>query len=399
MKIKLQDINVDNKKVLLRVDYNVPIKEGKILDDNKLRASLQTINYLLDHNCKIIILSHLGKVKKEEDKKNNTLEPVAKKLKELVNTKVIFSKQTRNYTLEEMVEKLQPKEILVLENTRFEDVPDNLESGCDLQLASYWAGLADIFVLDAFASMHRVHASTAGIAKFIPSCIGFLVQKEMEMLDKVIINPEKPFTIIMGGAKVDDKLKVMNKLLPKADHFLLTGGIANTFLKVLGINIGESLVSDDEEVLSEVKDMLLKYKDKILLPYDCIVGKNYDDSYIELKNIHDLDNDDVIKDLGSKSIEEYKKIIDESKTIFLNGTAGVYEDERFANGTKEMLNIISSSKAITIVGGGDAVSAVRNFNYESKFKYISTGGGATLKYIENGTLDALKYIEDEVEKL
>ena len=221
MKIKLQDINVDNKKVLLRVDYNVPIKEGKILDDNKLRASLQTINYLLDHNCKIIILSHLGKVKKEEDKKNNTLEPVAKKLKELVNTKVIFSKQTRNYTLEEMVEKLQPKEILVLENTRFEDVPDNLESGCDLQLASYWAGLADIFVLDAFASMHRVHASTAGIAKFIPSCIGFLVQKEMEMLDKVIINPEKPFTIIMGGAKVDDKLKVMNKLLPKADHFYL----------------------------------------------------------------------------------------------------------------------------------------------------------------------------------
>ena len=395
MKMKLQNMDIDNKKVLLRLDLNVPMKDGKILDDNKIQASLQTINYLVDHNAKIIILSHLGKVKTEQDKLNNSLEVVARRLKELVNTKVIFSKQTKSVYLTDLVNKLNSKDILVIENTRFEDVPNKLESNCDPELSSYWASLADVFVMDAFASMHRVHASTAGVCKYIPSCIGFLVQKEMDMLDKCVNNPEKPFTIIVGGAKLDDKLRVINKLINKCDHMLLTGGLANTFLKVLGFNIGESIVSHDELVIDEVKELLMKYKDKILLPFDVIVGNKYNDDYIEMKTISNIDNEDIIKDLGRKTLDEYKKIIDESATIFLNGTDGVYEDNRFANGTKEMLDIISNSKAITVVGGGDSVSAVRNFGYQSKFKYISTGGGATLKYIENGTLDALSYINDE----
>lgn len=399
MKMKLQDMDVDKKKILLRVDYNVPIKDNKIIDDSKIVRSLQTINYLLEHNCKIIILSHFGKIKKEEDKVNNSLEIVAKRLKKLVDTKVIFSKQTRSYVLEEMVNTLNEKEILVLENTRFEDVPNNLESGNNPQLASYWAGLADIFVMDAFASLHRVHASTAGVAKFIPSCIGFLVQQELEMLDKYVINAEKPFTIIMGGAKVDDKLNLLNKLLPKCDHLLLMGGLANTFLKVLDINIGESLASNDNNVLDSVKNLLVNYKEKIMLPFDVVVSNNYDESYITRKLVNQIDKNDIIKDISTQTLSEYKKIIDSSKTIFLNGTAGIYEDVKYANGTKELLDILVMSNANVIVGGGDSASSVNNFKQDNDFVYISTGGGATLKYIESGKLDALDYIDDELETL
>ena len=399
MKMKLQDMNVDKKKIVLRVDYNVSIKNGEIIDDSKIVRSLKTINYLIDHDCKIIVLSHLGKVKKEEDKAKNSLEIVAKRLKELVSTKVIFSKQTRSDALKDLVDKLNEKEILVLENTRYEDVPNNLESSNDPDLASYWASLGDIFVMDAFASLHRVHASTAGIAKYIPSCIGFLVQEELEMIDKYVINAEAPFTIIMGGAKVDDKLSLLNKLLPKCDHLLLMGGLANTFLKVLGINIGESLASTNPDILESVKTLLYKYKDKILLPFDVIVTNNYDDSYIVRKLINQIDKNDIIKDISTTTLDEYKKIIDSSKTIFLNGTAGVYEDIKYANGTKELLDILVKSDANVIVGGGDSSSSVNSFKKDNDFVYISTGGGATLKYIEDNHLKALDAINDEVETL
>lgn len=399
MKMKIQDMDINGKKVLLRVDYNVTIKDGNIIDDSKIVRSLKTINYLLDHNCKIIILSHLGKVTKEEDKLKYSLEIVAKRLKELVNTKVIFSKQTRDMELNKLINNLKEKEIVVLENTRFEDVPNKLESNNDPKLASYWASLADIFVIDAFASLHRVHASTAGIAKLLPSCIGFLVQEELEMLDRYVINAQKPFTIIMGGAKVDDKLSLLTKLLPKCDHLLLMGGLANSFLKVLGINIGESLVSHDEKVLNNIKSLLVTYKDKIMLPFDVIVSNNYDDSYITRKLINQLDNNDIIKDISTKTLEEYKKIIDDSKTIFLNGTAGIYEDIKYANGTKELLDILVKSDADVIVGGGDSSSSVNSFKQDNDFVYISTGGGATLKYIESNHLDVLDYVDDEIEVL
>lgn len=399
MKERLQNMNVNNKRVVLRCDFNVPIKNGKILDNNKILQSLETIQYLIDHKCKIIILSHLGRVKVEADKAKNTLLPVAEELKKLLSVKVIFSKQTRSTALSELALSLKSGQILLLENTRYEDVPNNLESGNDPQLASYWASLGDVFVMDAFGSAHRKHASTNGIAKFIPSCIGFLIQKEITMLNDYVLNPEKPFTIIMGGAKIDDKLELMNKLLPKCDYMLLMGGLANTCLEVLGFNVGTSIVSKNPKILSDVKEMLLKYKDKISLPYDAIVGNDFDDNYIQHKLISKIEANDAIKDIGSKTIEEYKKIILKSMTVFVNGTAGIYEDKRYANGTKEMYSILANSGVSVIVGGGDAVSAVRKFGFENSFNYISTGGGATLEYIVNESLPAMDIIPDENETL
>ena len=399
MKCLLQDTNVLNKRVIVRCDFNVPVKDGRILDDTKIKASLETINYLIDKNCKIILLSHFGKVKTEEDKRKYSLKIVAERLNKLVSSNVIFSPETRSSLLEIKATELQPKEILLVENTRFEDVPNGFESNNDPQLAAYFASLGDVFVLDAFASSHRMHASTSGIAKFIPSCLGFCVQKEMEMLNKYVLNPVSPFTIIMGGAKITDKLPLIEKLLPKCNHMLLTGGLANSCLKSLGLNVGKSLASDEAETLIKVKDILREYNKKIVLPFDAIVGKKYDDNYVASKDINKVSSDEIVGDIGPKTLNVYKKIIDESKTIFMNGTAGIYEDAKFSNGTLELLNIVTSSMAKTIAGGGDCIGAIRKFNMMDKFTYISTGGGATLEYIINETLPAIAAISDKEEIL
>lgn len=395
MKKTIQEMDVKNKKVLLRCDFNVPIKNGKILDDSKIVASLKTINYLISEGAKIIILSHFGKVKKEEDKKTNSLAPIASRLQELVNTKVIFSMYTRSINLETKIDSLNPGEIIVLENTRFEDVPDNLESGNDPQLAMYWAGLADIFCLDAFGSAHRSHASTVGVAKYIPNCIGFLIQDEMRALDENILNPQRPLTIIMGGAKVEDKMELIESLLPLCDHLLITGGIANSCLYMLGFEIGSSLRCTDPSILTKIQELLVNNREKIHLPVDVIVGRNYDDSYVKHVTLKDINEDDAIFDIGMKTIERYKDIILNSKTIFINGTAGKYEDNKFAMGTRELLNIVANSNATKIVGGGDGVSAVKYFKLENKFNHLSTGGGATLEYIINGSLPAIQNINEK----
>lgn len=307
MKCLLQEMDVLNKRVIVRCDFNVPVKDGKILDDTKIKASLETINYLIDKNCKIILLSHFGKVKTEEDKKKYSLRIVAERLNELVSSNVIFSPETRSSFLEIKAMELQPKEILLVENTRFEDVPNGFESNNDPQLAAYFASLGDIFVLDAFASSHRMHASTSGIAKFIPSCLGFCVQKEMDMLNKYVLNPEMPFTIIMGGAKIADKLPLIEKLLPKCSHMLLTGGLANSCLKSLGLKTGESLATVDAETLIKVKDILREYNKKIVLPFDAIVGKKYDETFAASKDINKIENDEIIGDIGPKTLKIYKK--------------------------------------------------------------------------------------------
>ena len=392
----IQNMNVDNKTIVLRCDFNVPIKDNQILDDYKIVKSLDTIKYLLDHNCKIVILSHLGKVKTEQDKVNNSLEIVAKRLKTLLNTNVIFSKVIMHDALKQKILSMNQKDIILLENTRFMDVPNKLESKCDDNLSKYFASLGDIFVMDAFGSSHRRHASTYGISKYLPSCVGFLIQEEVNNLNKYVINAEHPFTIIMGGAKIDDKLELMYKLLPKCDYMLLTGGLANTCLKVLGFKIGKSICSKDVDALAIVKEFLLTYKNKIILPYDVIVTNTYSDNYVNQKNIDSIDSNEEIKDIGGKTILNYKEIINKSKTVFVNGTAGVYEDNRFANGTKEILNILSKTQADVIVGGGDAASSARTLGYGDSFKFISTGGGATLDYIINEKLAAL---EEEVEVL
>ena len=394
MKRRIQDMDVKNKRVLLRCDFNVPVKDGVILDDSKIVAALFTIDYLVKQGAKVIIMSHFGKVKTEEDKEKNSLAIVASHLQKLVNTKVVFSKQPRSLYLEGKIEEMNPGEILVLENTRFEDVPNKLESGNDSQLAMYWAELADIYCLDAFGSAHRKHASTYAIANYLPSCIGFLVQKEIEMLDGYILNAKKPFTIVMGGAKVEDKVELIESLLPRCDHLILVGGIANSCLATLGFNVGSSLRTKDPEVLSKIKDILIQYKDKIVLPVDAIIGREYSEE-IEHVNIDKVFDDDIIYDIGMKSVNKFKEIIDESETIFVNGTAGKYEDKRFANGTRALLETIVNSKAVKIVGGGDGVSAVKHFNLGDRFTFLSTGGGATLEYIINEGLPAIDNILDK----
>lgn len=397
----LKNTDIKNKRVVLRCDLNVPIKDGFILDDSKIKASLETINYLMDNNCKIIILSHLGKVKTPADKAKNSLEPVYNRLRELLKREIYFSRETRAVNLYMQVENMLPKDVLLLENTRFEDLNGNLESGCDPQLSMYWASLCDVFVMDAFGTSHRKHASTYGISKYVPSCIGFLVEKELIALDKFIINGKRPLTIVMGGAKIEDKISLIEKFLDKCDHLLLTGGIANTFLKVLNINVGASLCSKNPEILEKVKNILLNYREKIMLPLDVVVANTYDKNYIKYKRLNELDADDIIYDCGNKTIERYKSIIEESETIFVNGTMGRYEDLRFANGTKEFLNMLANSNKILVAGGGDSVSAINNFGFKDSFTYLSSGGGATLEYLTTNNLPGLDGIDedDEVETL
>lgn len=397
----LKNTDVKNKRVVLRCDLNVPIKDGFILDDSKIKASLETINYLIENDCKIIILSHLGKVKTKADKAKNTLEPVYNRLRELLKREIYFSRETRAVNLYMQVESMLPKDVLLLENTRFEDLNGNLESGCDPQLSMYWASLCDVFVMDAFGTSHRKHASTYGISKYVPSCIGFLVEKELTCLDKFVINGKRPLTIVMGGAKIEDKIGLIEKFLDKCDYLLLTGGIANTFLKVLNINIGASLCSKNPEILEKVKNMLLNYRDKIMLPLDVIVANTYDENYVKYKRLNELDENDIILDCGNKTIEKYKTAIDKSETVFVNGTMGKYEDIRFANGTKEFLRMLSLSNKILVAGGGDSVSAINNFGYTNAFTYLSSGGGATLEYLTTNKLPGLEGIDedDEVEVL
>ncbi len=399
MKQRLQNMNVDNKTVLVRVDYNVPVQGNEILDDTKIKGSLKTIEYLLDKNCKVVLFSHFGKVNSKEDFIKNSLSPIASHLSTLLGQEVYFSKENFGAEVVDRVKKLKPKEILLLENTRFLDVPKKLESKCDPQLSEFWASLGEVFINDAFGSSHRKHASTYGISEYLPSGIGFLMQQEIEMLTEYVLNPKKPFTLIMGGAKLDDKIDLITSLIPKCDYLLCGGGIANTFLKTLGFPIGESLASTSMEIRDKAKEILLHNKEKMKLPLDAIVGNTYDSNYIKYKLIDKIEPNEMILDISAKTIEEFKPIIEKSKTIFLNGTVGLYENPKYANGTKELLSLLKKSKANVIVGGGDAASSVLNLGYEDAFTYISTGGGATLEFLATGNLPAIENIPEEIETL
>ena len=381
----IKDIEIKNKKVILRSDLNVTIKDGKIIDDTKIIKSLTTINYLLENNNSIIILSHLGKVKSESDKEKNTLYPVYLRLKELLETNIYFSNTPKGHELEILTNKLEPKEIIIVENTRHMDYPEKLESKCDLELSKYWAGLGDIFINDAFGTSHRCHASNYGIKEYIDSAYGFLIEEEKERLDELINNPEKPFTVIMGGAKVEDKLKLISELLKNCDNLIVGGGIANTFIYANGYEIGNSLVS--LENINEIKELIKLYKDKIIIPIDFYVENNTEKKY---RKLNEIKKEDIIYDIGEETIKLYKEIIDKSNTIFINGTVGLYEDERFKYGTKELLNILKNSKGKTYVGGGDAVSATNKLGYGDSFYFKSTGGGATLEYIINKSMSSLE---------
>lgn len=372
---------ISSKKVILRCDFNVPIKDGVITDNSKIIKSLDTIKHLLDNDNIVIIFSHFGRVKKEEDKEKNSLKVVYEELKKYIDLDFVEDPLNLDDVLN------ASKKCFLVENTRFTDVPLKRESANDLELAKYWARFGDVFVLDAFGSMHRAHTSTAGISKFLPTYIGFLGEKELKNLEILIKNEEHPFVVIMGGAKVDDKIKIIESMLPKCDKLVLTGGILNTFLKSAGKNIGQSLASDDAEILANVKKVLANYQEKIFFTNKFIVKRGEEVLEITLDGIQD---EDVIYD----NITNLKDILEETKLVFFNGTCGKYEDKDYERGTLSLLNALSSCNAKVIIGGGDTVSAVTNLGFGEKFSYLSSGGGATLEYVAYGELKALEYIKD-----
>ena len=387
MKKTIRDYDLNGKKVIIRVDFNVPIKDGVIKDDNRIRESLKTINYAIDNNAKVILLSHLGRIKEESDLAKNDLAPVAKRLSELLGKEVIFSPTTRD--LEKYVDNMKEKDVLLVQNTRYEDLDGKKESSNDKELASYWASLGEIFINDAFGTSHRAHASNVGIASILPNGIGFLVEKELKELD--LTNIERPFTVILGGSKVSDKIGVIENLVNIADYILIGGGMAYTFLSAAGFNIGSSLL--DSENIEFCKSMLGKYPDKIILPTDSIVTKEVSENspYME-KYITDFDNDDIGVDIGYSTVKLFKENLVNSKTVIWNGPVGIFEMDNFSKGTKELLEILSKLDAKVIIGGGDTASAAINFGYKDAFSHISTGGGASLELLEGKKLPGIESI-------
>lgn len=392
MKKTIKDYNLEGKKVIIRVDFNVPIKDGIITDDNRIRESLETINYALEHNAKIILLSHLGRVKEESDKETNTLEPVALRLSELLDKEIIFVTETRGELLENEINNMKNKDIILVENTRFEDLNGKLESGNDEELGKYWASLGDVFINDAFGTCHRAHASNVGIAKHLPNGVGFLVEKELKIIGNAIENPKRPFTVILGGSKVSDKIGVIENLVKIADNILIGGAMAFTFIKSQNIEIGSSLL--DEENIEFCKKMLEQHKDKIILPIDVVTSTNLEKTENKKECfINDMKSNDIGLDIGHQTIKLFKTILDESKTIIWNGPVGKFEMEDYSNGTKQLCEIIKD-KEITIIGGGDTASAVINLGYKDAFTHISTGGGASLEMLEGKILPGIDIIED-----
>ena len=394
----ISDLAVSGKKVIVRVDFNVPHKGDVITDDNRVQAALPTIRYLLEHEAKVILLSHLGKVnhkdpeKTEADKKKNDMRPVAGCLQGfLPQNKVYFVDATRGPLVEEAVAKLKNGEVLLLQNTRYEAG----EAKNDPELGKYWASLGDLFVTDAFGSVHRAHASTVGIPSYLPSAVGYLIEKELMYLGKALDNPKRPFVAVLGGAKVSDKIGVIENLLKIADKVIVGGGMAYTFYKAKGWNIGTSLLEADKVAIA--KEFLEKGKGKLILPVDTVIAEEFDDP----KQISTVFSDAIPDgfmgmDIGEKSAELFAQELAGAKTVFWNGPMGVFEKPAFANGTIRVCEAIANLKdCMSIIGGGDSASAAKNLGYAEKFTHISTGGGASLEYMEGKELPGIAVIEDK----
>lgn len=373
--------NVHDKRVLVRVDYNVPIEDNKITDDTRILSSLETIKYLVDNGAKIILLSHRGRVKSKEDKEKNSLEIVAKHLSTLIDTPVYFVPVTRGDILEKTIENLEQGEIVLVENTRFEDYPKSLESSCDEALSKYWASLCDIYVLDAFASCHRCHASTYGISKYVPSYCGFLVDKEISTLKKAIHQRK---TMILGGSKVEDKIGVIDNLINTSDKILLGGAMCFAFLNAKGYNTFKCDVS--EEIINYAKGLLESNGSKIILPVDFVT----ENGVVSLEN---MTEEVTAYDIGPKTVSKYKEELFDSNLILWNGPLGKYEEEKYENGTKNIMKYLYNQSIPTILAGGDIVACSSKFNI--KFNYISTGGGATLEFLEGKRFKTLERLQGD----
>ena len=399
MKKTIRDVQLSGKKVLIRVDFNVPMKNGEITNDNRIVQALPTIKYALENNAKVILFLHLGRVKEEEDKAKNSLAPVAKRLEELLGQKVTFVGATRGEELENAVKNMQDKDVVMFENTRWEDLPGKKESKNDPELGAYWASLGEVFVNDAFGTAHRSHASNAGIAANVKEAVaGFLMEKEIKFIGEAVDNPVRPFVAILGGAKVSDKISVIENLLTKADKILICGAMAYTFYKAMGWNVGTSKCEDD--FVEFAKGLLEKANGKIVLPCDTVVAPEFPADGQKVPHTvvpsSQIPADQMGLDVGPATIELFKKELAGAKTVVWNGPAGVFEVEDFAKGTNAICQAISELEdATTIIGGGDSASAAIKLGYEEKFSHISTGGGASLEYLEGKELPGVACINDK----
>ena len=388
----VKDLDVNGKKVIVRADLNVPHKGSEITNDNRVKAAVPTLKYLTDNGAKVILMSHLGKVKTEEDKAKNDLGIVAPRLQELLpEVTVKFCPETRGAELEAMVDALKPGEILLMQYTRYEKG----ESKHDPELGKYWAGLADMFVEDAFGSVHRAHASTVGIPSNLPdNALGFLVEKEVNMLGKAVDDPVHPFVAILGGAKVSDKIGVIENMLDKADKVIVGGGMAYTFDKARGYNVGSSLLEEDKIDLA--KTIMEKGKDKLVLPVDTVAADKFANDANTMVVEGNIPDGWMGLDIGPKSIELFKDTLQGAKTVVWNGPMGVFEMPNFAKGTLEICEAISElPDATTVIGGGDSAAAAIQLGFEDKFSHISTGGGASLEYMEGKTLPGIAIISEQ----
>lgn len=391
-KLTIKDLDVKGKKVFCRVDFNVPMKDGNITDETRIQAALPTIQYLSEQGAKVILASHLGRPGGEVVEELR-LDPVAQRLSELLNKEVTKTDQVYGSEVDEAVGKMNDGDIVLIENVRFEPG----ETKNDPALAKEFAKIADYFVNDAFGAAHRAHASTAGIAEHVTSAAGFLLQKELEVLGKALSNPDKPFTAIIGGAKVKDKIGVIDNLLDKVDNLIIGGGLAYTFVKALGHEIGKSLLEEDKIELA--KEYMTKVKEKgvqFVMPEDVIVADDFsEDANTQVVSIDSIPADWEALDIGPKTREKYAKIVSESNLIIWNGPMGVFELSTFANGTKAVAEALAETDGYSIIGGGDSAAAVEKFDLADKMDHISTGGGASLEFMEGKVLPGVAALTDK----
>lgn len=394
MKKTVRDIDVKNKKVLVRCDFNVPMQDGKITDDIRITSALPTIRYLMDHGARVILMSHMGRPKGEA-KMEYTLKPVAERLSQLLNKDVIFTSvpEVVNSRIVDTAAGLKPGEVMLLENVRFRKEETKNEAGFAKELAQ----LGEVFVNDAFGTAHRAHCSTAGVADYLPAVSGFLIEKEVKFLGEALENPKRPFVAIMGGAKVGDKIPVIENLMKKVDTLVIGGGMSYTFFKAMGLEIGTSIL--DEESIQLAGQLMKQAEDagvKLLLPVDVVCAKEFDNH--SPKTICDRESipaDQMGMDIGPKSAEQIREELEQAGTVVWNGPMGVFEMPNFAEGTKQVAESLAGSNAVTIIGGGDSAAAVEQFGYGDKMTHISTGGGASLEFLEGKALPGIEVLEEK----
>lgn len=389
----IRDIDVSGKKVLVRCDFNVPQDEdGNITDTRRIEGAIPTIKYLIDNNAKVILCSHLGRPKGEVNKKYS-LAPVQKELSKELGIEVKLADDIVGESAKALTKDMKEKEVVLLENVRF----DKREEENDKEFSKELANLAEIYVNDAFGTAHRAHSSTAGVAEFLPAVSGFLIEKEIKFLGEALNNPERPFVAILGGKKVSDKITVINNLLEKVDVLMIGGGMAYTFIKSEGLNIGNSICEEDK--VSLAKELIEKAKVKgvkLLLPQDIVVAKEFsNDAESETVMVDEIEDGYIGLDIGPKTIEAWKGVLETAKTIMWNGPLGVFEFENFAYGTNKVAQILGNVNATTIIGGGDSAAAIEKAGYADKMTHISTGGGASLEYLEGKVLPGIDCLMDK----